>query len=609
MLTSLTIIMFLTTTVIAQCSGGPDEGYSHINEIVEMEEDLILDQHKVLNGTILVKEDLRIENSTVIMSGKGLHLSEDASLVIRNSTLNRTRESSGFYLELLGDALIYNSTITGCIDRENGFFGIYVERSTLESRNMTMVDSGMVRVSGGNALLRNSTVNGMISYSGNISVEGGAVVSSGISQVGAGDAVVRGVDISSRLPFTSTAGIYSIDADSMTIEDVNISGTYNGGISSVRTPTSVSITSIVLPNGTISMELNDLEVRRLSDIHSDGCDLGIFMSNCSSPDTISNISVRSGIRGMDIRGNDPLTLQDIEIYGGHTGMSVGAPSVILNSVFSENKVGLIIEDSSVVDLYGNTFIDYSVWGIEEESWSPVIWSNNTFNGSQKSRGSHAWWGWVPVEVTGPKDVEIKGAEVIVNGPFGSGFEVHGDRAGLIWGYRKGEKTVSEVTYEVRASWGTAEDTVLYEAAEGEVLSMDLPMTDVRIDDLRLDNGDLLVSIGCSGSKANEITLTVYVDDIEWTTFRTTLGENANKTVRLQELGLPSEKHSVNVTVSSKEEYNGASGIYLNNNKASISGHTDEGVGENNGTLLIILACLVSLSVLSFLVPIMLRRRD
>ncbi|MEA3558662.1 MAG: right-handed parallel beta-helix repeat-containing protein [Candidatus Thermoplasmatota archaeon] len=608
-LVALAIVCTTISMAEAQCCGEPENGSRYIDDRTHPENYTMIDRNIIINGTMVVDEDLLIENSTVTVVGKGIVISEGSNLVMKNSTLKKGRNTTGFYLDLVGDAWISNCTIDGCLDAENQFFGLYLEDSSLVAENMTMTRSGMVRVSGGNANLMDSRINGIISYSGNITLHRTVVYGSGISQIGKGRAILDGLEVFTDLPFTSTAGIYCLDAEPVSINNVSVNGTYNGGISAIRTPVDVCDVTIDLPEGIIAIELKDLDITGMRNISSSGTELGIFIHNCTSTRSISNISVDSSQRGMDLNGNDPISLEGIEMIGSRTGISVRAPTILVNSLLKDNDVGVMIEKGSMVRLEGCVFLNYSIWAIEDETWSEGTWSNNTFQGGTESYGEIAWWGWMPIEVTGPGNIRIQGTELTVDTPFGPSFKMYSDKVGLIWGYDNGESVIDQVSYGIIARWGTATRNISYVVKKDETISIEIPMTDLWVGNVSLEDNIVLIEIGCNGSDAKEVTVTLLVDGVEWNTYRTTLSAGETRIVEIQHPDLGTGDHDFSASVSSQDEYKGEMKAYLENNEASFKGTIHEHESMAEGGVLLIIACLSILSILFLIVPILLKRQD
>lgn len=608
--TVLSMIVFLSGAA-AQCCGVPEEGFKYIDDYIELEDQMIIDKSLDINGTLMIEEDLWIENSRIEISGKGIVLSAGATLSLYNSTIRASNDSGGFYLDLVGSAVISNSTLDGCLDTENSFFGLYVEGSEVEIDGLDMIDSGMIRVSGGSINMARSSISGLISYGGNITIVDTMVTGYGLSQIGSGSARIDQVTVSTDLPFSSTAGIYCIGADKTSISNTSINGTFNGGISIIDTELELSEIEIDLPDGRISMELTDLELLRFRNIMSTGTDFGIFISNCSSEDSLENISIHTTEIGMDIMGNQPLDILELRITGSSTGLSVRAPASIVDSVFQDNNVCMVIEDGSLIDINGCSFLDYNIWGIEEETWQPVLWSNNSFQGSLGSQGSHAWWGWVPVKVNAQGGVEVVDAKMTFRSPFGTSMEVYGDLVDLIWAYHDGEGIEYSVEYSITVRRGTTMENVTFQASEGKELIIPLHLTDLSVSNIELGHNKIFVDIGNSGPKANEVVVKVFIDDIEQSQdFKTTIGGLETKRITIEDITIPSGEHKFNVTISSQDEYKDAAGVFQDNNEASYYGRVQV-VREDPKTRgnIPLIGLLVILSICAFMVPVVLKRRD
>ncbi|MFW3145363.1 MAG: hypothetical protein ACMUIE_00950 [Thermoplasmatota archaeon] len=603
--------IFLWPDIIGgQCTTPEEPNYWETR--IHMNVSSIVDEDYIINETVIVDADLSIENSTILFSGSGMVISENATLRVSNSTFGTIGGNPGYYIDLLGDAFLKNSWFENCIDGENSFFGLYVEGSRLEAENIEMVNSGMIRNDRGSVNLTGSSINGLLSYSGNISLIGTDVTRSGISQIGPGKVVVKDVNIFTSMPFTSTAGIFCMDSDELNVHGARINGTYNGGISSVRSKTEIIDSVIRLENGTIGLELNDLEISGLRNISSSGTEMGIYLHNCSVRERIENLHIDCTERGMDLMGNNPLELINISIHNANQGMYVRSPASILESKFEDTRVGLIIEDDSVVELDGCDFTGYGLWAIEDETWTDRAWPGNIFNPGPNGLGAVAWWGWTDIGIFDEEGLGIQDSEIFISTPFGTSFQAYSQEVGLVWGYMNEGATVNDLEYLISARWGTARSSITFSPGEGKTARLELPMTDLWVRNLRFRNNTGITTLTSNGSGAKDIEVTLYVDGIEWSTYRTELeaGETIDVAIPLPNLR-PGSYH-IEVWANSRDEFKGAGGIYIQNNYAEggldLNEEKDKKEIKDSGATLVLLLVLTFISFLMLLVPILLKRK-
>jgi nitrate reductase NapE component len=225
----------------------------------------------------------------------------------------------------------------------------------------------------------------------------------------------------------------------------------------------------------------------------------------------------------------------------------------------ENK----IEDCS--------FIDYTSWAIQEQTWSANIYPQNTFVADMEAPGDIAWWGYVTVDASGTGIGSLKGASLVLRSEIGEYRRTPG-RIDVIWGYSDGSDPIP-VVYEGEVKWGTSSARFELDPEAGLIRTVEVPLGDISLISIERDRGDFIVILGMSGTGSVTADMKVYLDDEEVLTESTTLRSGDEVSIRIP-ITFTSGTHTVRAHVSSPDEYHG--GDLLENNEMSETFSVDNG---------------------------------
>jgi hypothetical protein len=288
-------------------------------------------------------------------------------------------------------------------------------------------------------------------------------------------------------------------------------------------------------------------------------------------------------------------------------MTSSAPLEMVNVTLEENEVGLLVEEGSIVQMRDCIFSEYGQWAIEDETWTERYHEENMFIPSNSSLGTIAWWGWTTIEVYGPGDIPVSGAEVVIESSLGSRFAIQGNIFGAIWGYEDLEGTVVPVTYTAEVNWGSASTTVNFTPEEDTPVKVILPMTDLWIKEVVHEEDTVEVTVVCNGSRAHEMTVQLTVDGKLRAPFRIDINETEEKTISFQLTDVEPGEYVVEAYVRSNDEYSGMDGYLLDNNGMKIEIQVP--MAEREANTYIFIWGMVVLAIVSLVVIIMLQKKD
>ncbi|MGA1847861.1 MAG: NosD domain-containing protein [Thermoplasmatota archaeon] len=609
LLLSLVLISLVAIKAEGQCCSVPN-GSPYLDEHIILEMGSIVNETVHFNTTVFIENDLVISNSTVVMDGKGFILNGSASLFVNNSSIIVGDLGNGFYLDLLGDAVFHEVLIDGCLDIENGYFGIYIEGSNLAASGLEMRRSGMLRLDGGNLEMEGSIINGLVSFSGNVSLRSCTVDQTGITQLGEGDLSLRDVIIQTNISFTQTAAFSALEGADIDLENIEITGTFNGGLSVSDSRGSFQNISVTLSDGVFGLRISDTQITEMYGIYVDGVSYGMELDNSTIGGSISGSMVRSQEFGIALRGNNIISIKDSEVQGARYGIVTGSPLKMENVTMKENQVGLLSEDSSILQLEDCTFSGYTQWGIEDETWEPVSYPDNEFIPGETGLGQIAWWGWVDIEVTTPDGLSVMGADVTLEQTSGQGsrYEVKGDSIGLVWGFTDGSGIESEMRYDAAARWGNARSELHdFLPSKDRTLSIQLNMTDIWVKSVVVEDGTVHVVVACEGSDAKDVEVQLLIDDFEFDSQRLEIDAEEEMTIDFPLNDVQSGDHRITVVVSSNDEYRLMNGYLQENNILEITEFVRP--ERDDGELGLILVGIAAVVISLLLLLIFIRKQD
>jgi len=602
-------ILFLlvgTVTVRAQCCDVPN-GSPYFDDLILWDGVDITDRSVSYNGTLFVEGDMRIINSTVTLEGKGIVVNSTGSLTVIDSMITSGSAEHGFYIDLLGDAYFDSVTLEGCIDEENGYFGLYLEHASLTASELTMERSGMISVDGGNIGLERSNVSGIISYSGNITLKGTNVELTGITQYGQGKVEIRDSTVTTNLSFSQTAGISVMSGAELSIEGLKLDGSFNAGIHVTESTIAVKSSEIDIADGLFGFSASDSVIEVLEGLKVTGTGTGIELVNCSIDGEFSSNEINSSYIGINVQGNNPFMITDTSVSGSTFGITSNAPMTLSNISFIANDVGLLIEDGYAVNVSGCSFEKFGQWAIEDETWTERAFPGNNFEPSESSIGIIAWWGWLEINTIGPGGIPVLGADIIIRSSLGSNLTVRATDVGVIWGYRMLDGGKGAVNYTLEAKWGTAKEDMEFVPEKDKVVEVVIPLTDISISDMEVSNGQALVTVQANRSTARDVMVEVFVDGVSWDQKTVEVPADSERTVTIDLPTLEEGAHSIEAKISSRDEYSGMNGYLQVNNAKSMDISVDR--EPDNGLINVLLVSLVVLAVGALLVLILLRRKE
>ncbi|MGA1820065.1 MAG: right-handed parallel beta-helix repeat-containing protein [Thermoplasmatota archaeon] len=602
----LLVLVMGPAAVMAQCCDVPN-GDPYVDNIIVWDGADILNTTVSYNGTLFVEGDMRIFNSTVTMEGKGIVVNTTGSLTIVDSIITSGSPEHGFYIDLIGDAIFKEVTLEGCIDEENGYFGIYIEGASLTASDLVMERSGMIRLDGGDLDLEGARVPGLLSYSGNAMIKDTDVEMTGITHYGPGKITVEDSTVTTNLSFSQTAGISVMNGGDLEVDGLTLGGSFNAGIHALESTVSLRNSVIDITDGLFGLSASDTALEDLHSIRVSGVGTGIELVNCSSQGSLASNQLEATFIGLNFQGNNPLTVVDTTIEGSTYGITSSAPLTLSNISFLSNEVGLLIEDGSAVNVTGCRFEDFGQWAIEDETWSERSYPENHFDPSDSSIGLIAWWGWLEIDVIGPGGIPVLGADIVLRSSLGSSFTVQATDVGAIWGYRKADGGTGTVNYTVEAKWGTARKDLDFVMEKGKTIEVMIPLTDISVRTLEIDDGMAVVTVHANRSAAREIMVEIFVDGANWNHEIVEVQADSERTVNIVLPDLDEGTHNIEARISSRDEYSGMNGYLQANNAMNKDVNVER--ERDNGLVNVLLVSLVVLSIGALLVLILLRRRE
>jgi hypothetical protein len=410
------------------------------------------------------------------------------------------------------------------------------------------------------------------------------------------------------MSYSQTAAISSINGGTLHLNDVTITGSFNAGISAVSSTVWANNISIDLKGQIFGFRGTDTVVLKSNGITVSGTEIGIELYNCSLESSIFDTHIDTSYFGLSFKGNNPIEITSCVVNGSAYGITSNAPLTMTNVTLSNNQIGLLIEDNSIVGMSDCTFEGFGQWAIEDETWESRFFpGGNVFIPSNTSIGTYAWWGWIVLGIYGPDNIEISGAEVSIQSSLGSNFSVQGSDIGVIWGYGNETDETILVSYNVKAKWGTATAEGEFSPQKGVEIKIVLPLTDIILKDIQYLDGSAQVKIECNGSEAGEVQVDVFVDGKVQEPARIMIGEGEEKTVIVDLDNIRQGKHELQAVVSSNNEYSGTNGYLQDNNGKTVEIEVED--DEDRGLISIILLALIFVFI-SFLIGItMLQRQD
>lgn len=599
-------VLLLSFPAAGQCCTTPDGG-PYYDQVIIWDGEDVVGRSISFDDTLFIDGNMSIINSTVVMNGRGMVLNRSSSLNVVNSVLTSGSPDHGFFMDMKGRVTLQNVTLDGCIDEEVGYFGLYLDDTFFRGKDVIMKRSGMIRLEGGSLVLESSVINGIMSYSGNMTIKDMVIDQMGVNHYGQGRIDILDTRVFSSIPYTQTAGLSFVEGPAVSIDGLEVNGSFNAGVYIDSGSISVEDAQIDIPEGIFGLSASDSMVEDLKNLTITGPEAGIELQDCLFEGDLSSSRIEASYIGISLHGNGPFSMHDSTIAGSSYGLAASAPFKVEGSLFTDNEVCLLIEDGSAVNVTACRFVNFGQWAVEDETWVESNYPYNEYLPSNESHGVIAWWGWLDLEVMGPGEIPVSGAEVVLSSSLGSRLVVQDTRVGAIWGYRGADGKVEAVNYTLEAKWGTARTNMDVIPMEDRDLKIVLPLTDIYLSHIEYEEGRALITVMSNRSAAKEVTVEVFVDGRSWNHEVIEISADDERTVSMELPKLDTGAHTIEARASSRYEYSGLDGYLLGNNART----TDITIERerDDGYVSIMLAGLISFSIAMLIGIILLRRKD
>ena len=582
------------------CPGGGGEDLSYnSNRTMYLDEVSSWSGKRYLNDTLFVNATLNIVNATLLIGGDGLIVAETGRMNIINSTLRPLDQSGTFYLETRGELTIIDSDVSGCLDKENSYFGIYVSSGGfLEGDGLDMTRSGMIRVDNSSISLERSGIPGIVSLSGEVIIEECSVLSHGLSQIGDGEMEVTKTTLTSNVSFSiGVSAISVLQGGSLRVDDVNINGTYNVGVFASYSDADIEDVSISLPDGIYGIKADNSTIGTVRNISTTLVSGGVAVIGSERGTEFVDCDLGSRDFGALTEGINGVTFGSCRFGGSSVGIISESSLTVSDSLFSDNRIGIRMGANQHLEISGNRFVDYDMFAVEQETWNEVTYPDNEYDTEDPEAVEIVWWGEIGLVVSGPKGMDVKGAKVEVSSFMTQYTGQNTGYVGTVWGYNDGRENVTDVETELVVSWGGAEVERTFTPSKGDVLDVELPMADLWIRDLKYSEGKIIVSLVLNGTDADNVRLSLEIDGDRMRRYvNLSAGEEVNVSFPAE---LEEGIYRAEAGVSSPDEYTGSGGILLENNALD----KDISVKEEASSVTTVIWLTVTIVILVLLVPL------
>ena len=242
-------------------------------------------------------------DSDLILSGEGIIILEGGSILIKNSSIGPYIEEAGFYIESYGDMTVEDSFLTGCLDLSNGYFGIYAKMGDLSLKGVRMTRSGLIQSTVDDVRIRDSTIPGIIASSGNVTIYNSTIDGLGTSIAGNGKLEIEKTKMTSNLTFSNSIAAISCESGTLSIEDVEINGTYGGGLYALGATVHIESILVDLPNSQYGLKYIESYGDVLDGASIIGSDTGIETYQCPGNLRVENTLIGDSIQGFVSSGS------------------------------------------------------------------------------------------------------------------------------------------------------------------------------------------------------------------------------------------------------------------------------------------------------------------
>ena len=570
---TIAFLMLMATAV----SAAEDEGcctltevdgtQSVSDEIIHIDEpsDVIWSGTHQVNGSLVVNSTLVALNATLIMGGSKLEVSENGKLVLENSTLESYDLSFTYYIESSGDIIVKNSGISGCLDPGNGYFGLYVySAGSLVGDGLDMSRSGMIRTDNSTVELSNSHIPGILSLYGDVEVVDCEITSHGVSQIGEGTLVVEDTKLTSNVSFSiGVSAISVLQGGSLKANGIEINGTYNVGIFSSYSSAEIKDIRIILPDGIYGIKSDNSTIGTVDNVTVTGVSGGLVVLGSEEGTGFTNCFVGADDFGGLAEGTNSVEFGSCSFVRSAVGLVAQSPVSVKETTFTENEIGIRMGANNHLKAEDCRFLDYGMWGIEQETWTPFTYPDNEYRGEKAESVEIAWWGEIEIRITGPDGIDVQGTRVKVESLMTTYEKQDNGLIGMVWGYSDGEENVTDIQSELTVKWGSSSVKRSITPTKGDIVEISLPLADLWIRSLDYSDGNVNVALVMNGTDGDNVKVLLYVDGEEMKEY-VNLTEGQEMEISF-EVDLGEGVHTLRVTATSPDEYTGTGGILLENN--------------------------------------------
>lgn len=608
-LTAIILTVMTIPSAVSQCCGPGVEDPQYLSiDSMEIITDQIWSGERFVNGSLIVDGELRLFQCDLIIGGEGIVIKENGTLIVESSSIGSYYPDVGFYIRSHGSLSLISSDIDGCLDMNNQYFSIYLLDGNVVMEDSYFKRSGLIQSHIEDVEVLNSTIPGIIAFSSNVSIHDSVIDSIGASTLNGGSLLIEDTEITTNLTFSNSIAAVSCEEGVLSMDRVNINGSYGGGVFSKNSTSNINDIGIDLPSGLYGARFENCPATTINNANVAGSQYGLEFIDCTGRSFISDSHVDTVRVGVETTGPGTLNLFNNEVKGSAYGLISSGHVNMADTTFHDNQIGLLLEGDHVLEQSNCSIENHSRYGVEVETWDPVVDLNNIdMNGGNVSKAELAFWGRTEILVSGPNGESVEGATIMLSSSLGMEQQISSGPIGLVWGFRDHDTPLNIVVYDIRASWGNAVETATFTVAEGSELEIVLPLTDIHVHGLDFKDGNAVVDLGTNGTAAEDVVVTVYLDGSYRFSQRLSLTEGENVTVELPLGDIEDGDHELKAVISSKDEYTGMNGILQNNNIQEMSIEIEDDKGDDRLQLFPIILLLVA--VLFIILVILLRRKD
>jgi hypothetical protein len=601
-------IILAAGTAGAQCCSEPGIEFDYTRSTVSISLPTTWDSDRLVNGSLVVESELLVIDCSLEIEGEGIAIRPGGILTLVNSTINPSISDAGFYIESSGSLNITGSSIEGCLDTANGYFGIYLKQGNLSMKGTSMTRSGLIQSGIDSAVIINSEIPGIIATSGNVTVIRSSVGGMGTSLVGNGKLELEDTRIDSNISFSNSIAAISCEGGSLVARNLTLNGTYGGGIYADESNLAMEDIKIILPYSQYGVRAIRSSASSISGVSVSGSDEGMKFDQCQGNQFMENISIMGSNRGFQYSGPGFLEIDGIMISNSSYGMVLEGHARLRNSTIEETVIGLILESEGNLVEADCIISDFTGWGVQVESWEEPDLDGIVFKSGENARSNISMWGRINIGVKGPGGEDIEGADIDIESELGKMSGLESGEINLVWGYLDSSETIRKVRYQISARWGNAHGNHSFEVNKDEDLDIILPMTDISIIDLSRNGDEASITVVANGSRANDVRLTLYLDGSYRFSRKLSLEDVGEEVTVEMPIGkLDEGTYELSVTAASNDEYSGMNGILLQNNEFTIEIKEEGDTGDNSLQIAAIVLAVVA--ALLLIVTLLLRRRD